>query len=120
MNGAFIITAASPEFAQKTLETEAAFLGYRVTRLDTNSVRLKKGNLIVSIFIGAFVAYCNFQVNILTNAQGQTQVDVYRNTPWWTGVIGVGRVKKACHLLAIRLVQVLQDDGHEIIMHRNS
>ena len=78
----------------------------------------QKGNYAVSILFGAFVAYCNFNVYINQLPDGNTGVSIVRNKPWWTGVIGVKRVKNRADELGKAIGGALHQQNFSILAHQ--
>lgn len=91
---------ASPDAILGAAGTAAHVAGYRVTPKGPQEVWAQKGNFALSLLIGAFIAYCNFRLVVEALPDGVAQLTLYRNTPWWTGVIGVSRVKSKAKELA--------------------
>ena len=59
----------------------------------------RRGSLPLSLLMGPFVAYCNFNVSVLDHPQG-VQIVVQRNFPWWAGWSGVRGARRAAQKLA--------------------
>lgn len=81
------------------------------------SLAVTKGSLAASIFVGAFVAYCDFKVHIAVLPDGNSQLVLERNSPWWTGFIGVGRVKTKALELADAYGDAILSQGFAVL-HR--
>ncbi len=95
-------------------------LGFRLRPTSPWSFGAQKGNLAVSILLGAFIAYCNFNVYINQNPDGNTGLSIIRNSPWWTGVIGVRRVKRRADELGNAISQALQQQQFGVLHHAQS
>lgn len=100
MPGHVYITQATPEHLLEVGGNVAGNLGYNIEQEGPWTLRLQKGSLAASIFVGAFVAYCDFKLNVIFPGDGTAHLHLERNTPWWTGVIGVKRVKSRAKELA--------------------
>ena len=90
---------------------------FRVDETDLFNFHLLKGNFAVSLLAGAFIAYCDFAVELEDDEEGGTMFTLHRNTPWWTGLIGVSRVKTAAKKLADEIAEELEDSGG-IVIHQ--
>jgi len=108
MAGMRITTTLPADEAKRAVMDAAKDLGFSYTQVDTVAWQATKGNFAMSIFVGAFIAYCNFRITTTPSAQG-TEVFIQRNKPWWTGLIGVSRVAKQAKLLAERTRDYIQD-----------
>ncbi|MEZ6235745.1 MAG: hypothetical protein R3B68_16300, partial [Phycisphaerales bacterium] len=92
-------------------------LGFKMHPTSDWSFQAGKGNLAGSIFVGCFIAYCDFGVSISTVPDGNTAVTIGRNVPWWTGVIGVKRVQGKCDELGNALGQALVNRQFNVLSH---
>ncbi|MBK8207164.1 MAG: hypothetical protein IPK87_10330 [Planctomycetes bacterium] len=90
---------------------------YAVSEVAPWQLAVTKGSLAASIFVGAFVAYCDFKVHVGTVPDGNSQLVLERNTPWWTGFIGVGRVKTKARELADAYGNAILSQGFQVL-HR--
>ena len=95
----------------KVTKELAAESQYRVDETDLFHFQLLKGSFAVSLIAGAFITYCNFAVELEYDEQGGTRFTLNRNIPWWTGLIGVSRVKTAAKKLADEIAEELEDSG---------
>ncbi|MCB9892968.1 MAG: hypothetical protein H6839_00795 [Planctomycetes bacterium] len=100
MPGHLYVTQGQPEHLLQITGDLAPAMKYRVEQSGAWTLKLQQGSLAASIFVGAFVAYCDFTVNIIVPGDGTTHWVLERNTPWWTGIIGVNRVKGRARDLA--------------------
>ena len=100
MAGHAYITAGDPDLLKDVAIHVAGGMGYGVEDMGPGSLKISQGSFAASIFLGAFIAYCDFQVQILVPGDGTSHLVLERNNPWWTGVIGVNRVKKRARELA--------------------
>ena len=78
----------------------------------------RQGNLALSIFFGAFVAYCDFKLNVVFPGDGTSHLILERNKPWWTGAIGLSRVKGRAVDLANAIHNALGQAGFAILDRR--
>ena len=51
------------------------------------------GSLRRSLLLGPFIAYCRFRVSVIEFDNGQVDVVLQRNFPWWAGFTGVAKVR---------------------------
>jgi hypothetical protein len=116
MAGHIIVTNLSEKAAEKLARGVARDLDFGIVREDDFTFSAGKGNLVVSILLGAFIAYCNFLVEIAPGKyDGEVEIIINRNSPWWTGIIGINRVKKRAKELAGKIADAIEDDGGEVI-----
>lgn len=100
MPGHAYITAGDPHELKDVAIHVAGGLGYGVEDTGPWSLSVTHGNFVVSLLVGAFIAYCDFKVHVVSPGDGTHHLVLERNNPWWTGVIGIGRVKKRARELA--------------------
>lgn len=100
MPGHAYITHGDPNMLRDVAMHVAGAMGYGVEPQGAYRMKVCQGSLAASIFVGAFVAYCDFTVDISTSADNTVHLVLNRNVPWWTGFIGVGRVKNKARELA--------------------
>jgi hypothetical protein len=100
MPGHAYITYGDPNVLKEVAIHVAGGMGYGVEQTGPWSMQAKQGSLAASIFVGAFIAYCDFNVSVVAQPDGTQHLVLERNTPWWTGLIGVKRVKNRAAELA--------------------
>ena len=115
MAGFTIHTGVGADTALKTARKIAKKLGFATHPVDDWEFTAMKGNLLASIFLGAFIAYCDFRVCIEEGRNGSMEISIERNTPWWTGVIGVNRVKNQAKALADAIEEAILDQGGDVL-----
>jgi phytoene dehydrogenase-like protein len=115
MAGHKITTDLELEAAFKLVRRVARDLDFRVDPgEDEYSLTAQKGNFALSIVVGALVAYCYFQISV-EERKGRTAIFLERNSPWWTGMIGVGRVKGQAKKLAEAIAEAIEDKGGRVL-----
>ena len=119
MAAILIVTGADPLHLRDTALGVAQSQGYEIARLDEWSHSARQGNLALSIFLGAFVAYCDFKLNVVFPGDGTSHLILERNSPWWTGVIGVNRVKGRAVDLANAIQTAIGQSGIAIYDRRD-
>lgn len=119
MAAILLVTGAPPEYLRDTALNVARDLGFELVPLNDWSHGAKKGSLALSLLFGAFVAYCDFKLNIAFPGDGTSHLILERNNPWWTGYIGVSRVKGRAAELANTIQQVLGQNGVPIYDRRD-
>lgn len=102
----FVIQGTAGQVLE-AVRTVAQKEGFEVSADPDGRLTTRKGNFVLSIALGAFIAYCDFKFAAVQDAQGAVQLTLTRNNPWWTGLIGISRVKKAANRLADGLGQLL-------------
>ena len=100
MPGHAYITHGDPNLLRDVAIHIAGQMGFGVEPQGEWTMKVVQGSLAASIFVGAFVAYCDFVVHVVSHADGTNHLVLERNTPWWTGWIGVSRVKSKARELA--------------------
>ncbi len=111
MAGIDIATDLNPEDSLKIVKRVAREMGFTIEAVDEWELSLQMGSLVASIFLGAFIAYCNFRV-FIEEKRKRVTISIERNTPWWTGFIGVSRVKTKARTLADLIVDdIVARDG---------
>jgi hypothetical protein len=119
MAGHIIVTNLEEKTALKLARDVARDLDFNVERTDEFTFNASKGNLALSIFVGAFVAYCNFTIEInRAKYEGEVEIVINRNSPWWTGVIGVNRVKSRAKELAEEIADAIEKEGGKVLSEK--
>jgi hypothetical protein len=85
MPGIMIATDLEAKEALKAVKNVAKDLDFAVARVDDLELSVTKGSLAASIFLGAFIAYCDFRV-FIEERRDRVRIVIERNSPWWTGV----------------------------------
>jgi len=115
--GNHLVTNAPAQHVLGVTQHAAGALGFRTHPTSPWSFSAQKGNLAVSILFGAFIAYCNFNVYVSQSPDGNTAVSIVRNSPWWTGVIGVRRVRRRADELGNAIAGTLVQQQYAILHH---
>lgn len=116
----FIVTAElGSKDAFKLARSVASRMEYTVERLDESTFQATQGSLTASIFLGAFIAYCEFEIEIRTSRyNGEVDVVINRNCPWWTGWLGLKRVKNRASELASAIADEIERDGSRVLKEK--
>ena len=113
MAGFDFVMQGTAEQSLNAVRAAAQAEQFEVSTAPDGRLSAKKGNFGLSIVFGAFIAYCDF--TFATTAEGSnTRLTMTRNNPWWTGLIGISRVKKA----ATRFADVLQQNPDSRVQSR--
>jgi hypothetical protein len=115
MAGSSIVTDMDRETAVRLVGTVARDEGFSVERVEDDELKVGQGNLIASIFLGAFIAYCDFKVVFHPEPGNRVEIEMNRNNPWWTGIIGIGRVKNIFKKLVDAIEEEIEAAGGRII-----
>lgn len=115
MAGYSILTDLDAEAALKTATKTAKKLGFSTARNGDWEFTATKGNLMASIFVGAFIAYCDFHVFVEEDKKGRVEISIERNSPWWTGAIGVHRVNNRAKELADAIEEAILNSGADVL-----
>jgi hypothetical protein len=119
MAGFFLLTDMEPAKVRKAVARLGRRLGFAVHQPEDWEFELTQGNLLLSIFLGAFIAYCDFRVTINEGRrEGTVEIEIERNRPWWTGWLGVSRVKKRAKQLADELGDEIEDLGCRVLKEK--
>src|SRR5262245_50178422 len=114
MAGYILLTNLHPEDADGMVRKAARRLDFDVDEIEPGEFQLTKGNFLLSLLLGAFIAYCKFQGTICRKGD-DTEITLTRNSPWWTGAIGVSRVKSRAKELADEFEESLHDLRAEVL-----
>src|ERR1700682_5250016 len=87
--------------AARQAATDLAFAIQPVTEREFVACR---ESLRRSLLLGPFVAYCRFCLSVIDYDDGQADVILQRNFPWWAGFSGVGKVRA----WALRLSRLIE------------
>ena len=117
MPGHKIWTNLPADKTYRLAKRAAEDLGFSVWSRGDGVFAAGKGNLAVSILVGAFVAYCNFMIWV-DEVGDETEIRLDRNTPWWTGLIGVNRVKNKAKELANAIADEIEDGGGRVLQEK--
>jgi hypothetical protein len=118
--GNHLVTNAPAQHVLGLTQHMAQQLGFKLRPTSPWSYGAQKGSLAVSILFGAFIAYCNFNVYVNQMPDGNTGVSIIRNKPWWTGVIGVKRVKNRADELGNAIGGALTQQSFAILAHQQT
>ena len=117
MAGIKLVTDMDAKTLFKLAYREAQDKGFTVAKLGNGEFTAKRSNLALSIVLGAFVAYCDFHIAI-EDCDDETELVLERNSPWWTGIIGVQRVKSWAKDLVKTIGEAIVDEGNEVIREK--
>jgi hypothetical protein len=109
-----MLTDSKPEEAMQASLRAGEKLRFKVYRVGDWEMVAQRGNLLLSVFVGAFVAYCYFHVRVFADRGDRVEVEIQRNTPWWTGAIGVNRVRNWAKSLADEIEREIEHAGAKI------
>jgi hypothetical protein len=119
MAAILIVTNAQPELARDMSVQIAQSMGYSTQQIADWSFAVQQGNLVASIFLGAFIAYCDFKLHVSGPGDGTVHIVLERNNPWWTGYIGCSRVKGRANDLMNAIHNTLGQQGYAILDRRD-
>lgn len=114
----FVVSGLEPRRVRQLAVDVGTDDGFAVEEPDRWEIRLRQGGMASSILLGAFIAYCDFPVSIQDFDDDSVEVVLQRNNPWWTGLIGVNRVKKRAKGYIDALKDALEDAGGRIEKER--
>lgn len=120
MPGHAYATTAAPDLLERIALDTASRLEFTIETEGPGRFVARKGNLAASIFVGAFIAYCDFRLIITVAPDGTSHLVIERNTPWWTGFIGVNRVKNRARELADACGNALLQAGVQILARNDN
>jgi hypothetical protein len=118
MAGIFLIVNQGAETAFKVVAGAARALHYTVTCLADGELSLRRGSLIAGLVVGPFVPYCDFRVSFHSRER-ETEIRLELNKPWWTGTIGLKRVRGRAEELAGAIDLAVREAGGTVLK-RNS
>ena len=117
MAGIKLVTDMDAKLLFKIAFREAQDKGFAVEKIGDRRFTARKSSMAVSILLGAFVAYCDFVVAV-EDYDHETELVLERNSPWWTGVIGVHRVKSWATDLVKTIGDSIEDAGNRVIREK--
>jgi hypothetical protein len=94
----------------------AANSGFRVSYLGPGEIILEKGSFLLSIFIGALAPYLHFRVRV-TPSPDAYHISFERNTPWWTGILGVMSCRSQFQTLTTAVASAVYFHGGQVVQH---
>jgi hypothetical protein len=95
MAGLQFVVQGTADEALSAIEETARTSGFTVSVDAEGRLVARRGSFGLSILLGAFIAYCDFKFAAAPEGKDAVRVTMTRNNPWWTGLIGISRVKKA-------------------------
>jgi hypothetical protein len=107
------LTTAPPETILDVAYRQAKKLGFDVAETDNLRLVARRGSIALSVLLGAFVAYCDFRLEV-GEFKGDNELSLSWTVPWWTGLIGVGRTKGEAKKLLDAIGDVLEEKGFEV------
>jgi hypothetical protein len=119
MAGFTVVTNMAGDAALSLAGRVAEQMGYSVARSGDWELKVQKGSFTLSILLGAFIAYCDFCFRVEGNPDRTVTLVLERNTPWWTGVIGVSRIKSRAQELMTEVERAIAGAGAQIL-HRGT
>jgi hypothetical protein len=76
------------------------------------------GSLGRSLLLGPFVAYCRFRTSVIEFENGDVDVVLQRNFPWWGGFTGVGKARWWALRLARHIESRIEENGGKVLDSR--
>jgi hypothetical protein len=117
MAGLKFTTDLDAESLYKIAYRRAQDMGFTVREAGESAFTAKSGNMALSIAVGALSVYCDFRLSIEEYDDGNELV-LERNTPWWTGMIGVSRVKNRANELMKNIKDEVELRGGRILREK--
>lgn len=115
-----IVTDLGPDELLTAAERAAEAQGFRSEDGPGGELRVRKGDLAMSVLFGAFVLYANFALFVDETKKGDRRLSVEWETPWWTGFIGAGRTKTAAQKFADEVEYRIEKAGGKVRDRRES
>jgi hypothetical protein len=119
MPGIRLVTNLGPQQVMEVAQKAAKRLQFTVIPQGDGELIAQKGSMVASIFLGAFIAYCDFRIFVDQLKNQSVEITLERNNPWWTGLIGIERVKSRAKELADELEDAIHDRGGEVMSRDN-
>jgi hypothetical protein len=117
MAGLKFVVNMPPEDLHQLARHVAKENGFAVHPSGGMSFEAKRGNFALSVVAGALVAYCDFKVVIDPYDDG-AELILTRNSPWWTGAIGVNRTKNWAQSLADWIKKEVERSGYQVLKEK--
>src|SRR5580700_2886287 len=93
----------------------AAQLAFSIHPVTDKEFLARKSSLGSSLLLGPFVAYCRFRISVIEFEDAQVDVVLQRNFPWWSGFIGVGKVRAWALRLARSIEAQIEQNGGQVL-----
>lgn len=107
----WLVTDMDPRRIRDIVLDVAEREGFDIDPLDRWCFKLTRGSKGASILVGALADYCELQVTVQKYDDVTSEVLLEAGSAWWTGVIGMVRVRDAARSLANRMKDRLEDRG---------
>ncbi|MBX9678570.1 MAG: hypothetical protein K2X38_07380 [Gemmataceae bacterium] len=118
MAGVKFVADMSPEDLHQAARHVAKETGFAVHASGGLAFEAKKGNFTLSIVAGALVAYCDFKIVVEPYDDDGAELILTRNTPWWTGAIGLSRTKSWAKTLADNIKKEVERSGFQVLKEK--
>ena len=115
MAGFDFVIHGTADLAFAAVRAAAQAEHYEVSEDEDGGLRARKGNFASSLVLGAFFPV--YELEFEVQAEGpNVRLTMTRNHPWWTGMIGISRVKKA----AVRFADAIQHSAGAQVRSRKA
>jgi hypothetical protein len=93
----------------------ARALNYSVLFVGDNELSVKKGSVLGNLVVGAVVPVCDFRVSVRPALDKSVEVAIQVNRPWWSGMLGLKRVRAKADELADAIASAVRERGGKVL-----
>lgn len=104
----------SADQVMDALASAAKKEGLTISEEKETRMTVTKGNLIMSILFGIFVAYAKADCKVTDADDDEQKLVVEWGNPWWQGIFGPMRAKSAMKAYCDRFERLVEDAGAEV------
>jgi len=114
MAGLSITVNLSVEECLNVVGNSARKLNYTVIFLGERELAIRKGSLLGTLLVGAVAPQCDFRVSVEERPSCR-DILIRINRPWWSGLVGMQRVRARAKELADTITAAIRDRGGSIL-----
>jgi hypothetical protein len=93
----------------------ARHLNYSVLFVGDTELTVRKGSVLANLVVGAVVPICDFRVSVRAAPDKSVEVAIQVNRPWWSGMLGLKRVKARADELADAIASAVRERGGKVL-----
>ena len=115
MAGIRIVTNLDREKASAVAKDVARDAGFAVKEGRNGVFSLRKGSLALGLLAAPVAPHCNFDLAIEDGRDGNVELVLERNSPWWGGVVAVNQVQKRAEELMDSIAAGIEQSRGKIL-----
>jgi len=109
-----------PEQTIRIVASAARQLGYSVGFTGDWELTLKKGGLLSNLLAGPLAPPRDFRVVVRERSDKTVEVSISLNKPWWSGMVGLRRLRSQAQALADAVESAIRESGGKILERQTS